>query len=194
MTARGGEKAELIGRLQELRESVLWKLEDLSEYDLRRPVTPTGTNLLGLVKHLAGCEFGYFGEVFGRPAPVDLPWTAPGSVENADMWATPDESVEYIVDGLYRRAWRHAAETFEIVELDDTRIVPGWPAEPVTLHRILVHMNIETARHAGHMDIVRELIDGAAGMTKGNENLPYGDAAGWQAHHDEVARAAEPFA
>lgn len=191
MTSRAADKSDLIGRLQVLRESVLWKLEGLSEYDLRRPLTPTGTNLLGLVKHLAACEFGYFGDVFGRPAPMELPWDRPGAAENIDLWATPDESTEFIVDGLYRRSWAHAGETFDALDLDSPGCAPGWPDENVTLHQILLHMNIETARHAGHADIVRELIDGVAGMTKGNDNVPHADADRRLAHYGRVQAAAD---
>ena len=67
-------KAELQGYLQGARDALVWKLDGLSEYDIRRPMTPTGTNLLGLVKHCAGTELGYFGFVFGRPADEPTPW------------------------------------------------------------------------------------------------------------------------
>ena len=60
-------KADLLDYLQGARETLLWKLDGLGEYDIRRPLTPTGTNLLGLVKHQAGGELIYFGDVFGRP-------------------------------------------------------------------------------------------------------------------------------
>jgi hypothetical protein len=193
VTTDAAHKSDLIQRLQVLRESVLWKLDGLSEYDLRRPLTPTGTNLLGLVKHLAGCEFGYFGHVFGRPAPVELPWANPGAAANADMWATPEQSTEFIVDGLYRRSWKHAERTFETLELDSPGLVPGWPQEHVTLHQILLHMNIETARHAGHADIVREMIDGAAGMTRDNDNLAISDVDSTSRHFERVRAAADTF-
>ena len=82
-------------------------LDGLSEHDARRPLTPTGTNLLGLVKHLVGIELGYLVTSVGREAPV-LPWDEDGSVwEGADMWARADESREWILD-LYRTAWRLA--------------------------------------------------------------------------------------
>lgn len=76
-------------------------MEGLGDYDLRRPLTPTGTNLLGLVKHLAGLEYGYLGDCLGRPAQERLSWIEDGSVgEGADMWAQPAESREYVI-GLY---------------------------------------------------------------------------------------------
>src|SRR5271165_2638322 len=103
-----GPKADLRRYLQAAREALLWKLNGLSEYDLRRPMTPTGTNLLGLVKHLAGLEYLYLGESLGRPGPETLPWIEDGSIwDGADMWALPGESSGYLT-GLYRRACEHA--------------------------------------------------------------------------------------
>ena len=188
-------KAELRHYLQEAREVLLWKLDGLSEYDIRRPMVPTGTNLLGLIKHVASVELGYFGDTFGRPSSERLPWFAESAEVNADMWATAEESREQIV-GLYRRAWTHSDVTIDALALDAVGHVPWWPAErsEVTLHRILVHMIAETNRHAGHADIVRELIDGAAGWTAAQSNLPPGDRPWWQAHRDRVERAAQEAA
>lgn len=148
------------------------------EYDIRSPLTPTGTNLLGLVKHLASVEFGYFGPTFGRPHDESMPWLDSDTDPNADMWATVDESREQIV-ALYHRAWAHTDATIEALPLDAIGTVPWWPAgrNQVTLHRILVHVITESHRHAGHADIVREAIDDAAGLMQGTDNLPYGDAS-----------------
>src|ERR1700736_434639 len=100
-------KADLHRYLQDAREALLWKLDGLSEYDVRRPLVPTGTNLLGLVKHVAGVEAGYFGGAFGRPYEEPLPWYDDGAEPNADMWATADESRQDIL-GLYQRVWAHS--------------------------------------------------------------------------------------
>ena len=105
-------KADLQPLPPDRPEALLWKLDGLSEYDVRRPLTPTGTNLLGLVKHVASVEAGYFGETFGRPFGEPLPWFDDGAEPNADMWATADESREDIV-GLYQRAWAHSDATIE---------------------------------------------------------------------------------
>jgi hypothetical protein len=158
-----GAKEALRQDLQEGRNAVLWKLEGLSEYDVRRPMTPTGTNLLGLVKHLAFVELGYFGGVFGRPAPASLAWM--------EAW---------IIDGL---------------PLEAPGVVSWWRPErrDVTLQQILVHVVAETHRHAGHADIVRELIDGSAGLRATNDNLPPGDPAWWSVYRgrlEQVAREA----
>ena len=184
-------KADLKRYLQAARDAMVWKLEGLSEYDVRRPMVPTGTNLLGLIKHVASVEFGYFGETFGRPADEPQPWLDEDAEANADMWATADESREQIV-GLYRRGWAHSDATIDALSLDSIGHVPWWPEDrnEVTLHRILVHVVAETNRHAGHADIVRELIDDAAGLRKGNENMPPGDRAWWESYRSRVERAA----
>ena len=187
-------KADLRRYLQVVREAVLWKLEGVSEYDARRPVTPTGTNLLGLIKHLSGVEIGYFGDTFGRPFEGPLPWQEEPDVEpepNADLWATSDESREEIVD-LYRAVWAHSDVTIETLDLEALGRVPWWPAEraEITLHKVMVHVIAETNRHAGHADIVRELIDGATGLREGNANLPSGDQAWWEDYRNRLEQAA----
>src|SRR6202167_4874790 len=125
--------------LQEARDALLWKLDGLGEYDVRRPLVPTGTNLLGLVKHVAGAELGYCGDTCGGPRVEPWPEFAPDE-PNADMWAKADETREQIV-GLYRRAWAHSDATIAALALDAIGHVPWWPGDhsEVTLHRILVH-------------------------------------------------------
>ncbi|MFI9063825.1 DinB family protein [Streptomyces sp. NPDC053429] len=185
-------KADLHFYLQSARDALLWKLDGLSEYDIRRPLTPTGTNLLGLVKHVAGVELGYLGDTFGRPSGEPLPWLDDGAGTNADMWATADESREYIVE-LYRRAWAHSDATIGALALDATGRVPWWPddRDEVTLHHAVVRVIADTHRHAGHADILRELIDGAVGTNMGNDSMPPGDPAWWEDHRSRLERAAQ---
>ena len=188
------EKALFHDYLQGAREVLLWKLEGLSEYDIRRPLTPTGTNLLGIVKHVASVELEYFGPVFGRPTGVSLPWASEDAEPNADMWATPDESRAEIVD-LYRRSWQLADKTIAELPLDAPGTVPWWGDHgAVTLHRILVHMIAETQRHAGHADIVREMIDGSVGARPGVDNMQALDQAWWRDYRDRVEAAARSAA
>jgi uncharacterized damage-inducible protein DinB len=186
-----GPKADLQRYLQTARDALLWQLEGLAEYDVRRPMTPTGTNLLGLLKHLAYVEMGYFGPTFGRPVAEVEPWLADDVEPNADMWATAEESRQEIV-ALYRRAWAVTDETVAALPLDAAGVVPWWPDERrgVTLHRVLVHVLAETHRHAGHADVVRELIDGSAGLRAGNDNLPDGDPAWWAGYRSRLEAAA----
>ncbi|RKT57269.1 DinB family protein [Saccharothrix australiensis] len=188
-------KSELHRYLQLARDAVLWKLEGLAEYDARRPLTPTGTNLLGLVKHLASVEAGYFGVTFDRPFPDPQPWMSVDAEPNEDMWATAEESREFIT-GTYRRAWAHSDATIEALDLDSAGSVPWWPEERrrVTLHRVLIHLIAETNRHAGHADVVRELVDGSAGLRADADNLAEGDEPWWAAYRARLERAAREAA
>ena len=185
-------KATLTRYLDAQDEALLWKLDGLGEYDLRRPLTPTGTNLLGLLKHVAGIHGVYFGLVFDRPFPETPAWMAVDAEPNSDMWATAEESTASIRD-LFARVRAHSAETIATLDLDSTGLVPWWGdgGRAVTLGQVLVHVAVEVARHAGHADIVREQIDSAAGLTAGNDNLPSHDAAWWRDHYHQVQRAAE---
>lgn len=177
-------KDQLWARLRSARSTILARVDGLSEYDLRRPLTPTGTNLLGLVKHLAGEEFGYLGEVFDRPPQPRPSWFRDDPGTEIDMWATPDEAAGYIVD-TYRRAASHADATIRILDLDSPGVVPHWTSnQQTTLGAMLVLMVGETAQHAGHADIVRELIDG----TTGPENI-----GGGHNRRSEVQDAADRF-
>jgi len=181
------EKQTLHRYLRDQRASLLSKLDGLDEYDVRRPMTSTGTNLLGLVKHVASVELGYLGEVFGRPADREVPWLADDAEVNADMWAPADQTREEIVE-LHRYSAAHSDATIEALPLDAPGDVPWWgERRHVTLHQILVHLCVETARHAGHADIVRELIDGAVGRRPDDPNIPVID---WPAYRERLESAA----
>ncbi|MGK3649512.1 DinB family protein [Pseudarthrobacter enclensis] len=177
------------------RDNLLGKLDGLGEYDLRRPLTPTGTNLLGLVKHVASVELDYFGAVFGRPSGRQLPWLDDDARPDADMWATAGESVEDIVE-LHHFAAEHSDATIVALPLDAPGSVPWWPEErrQVTLHQILIHMVAERAHHLGHADILRELIDGTAGQRPGDPNLTFRTPEEWTAHRAEIEGAARDAA
>src|SRR5215471_14760715 len=184
-------KEELHRKLQASRAALLSKLDDLSEYERRRPMTPTGTNLLGLVKHLAGLEYGYLGESFGRPAPESMSWIEDGSIwQGADMWARPEESSEYII-GLYRRACAHADGVIAALGLEAPGSVAHWPEDrrETTLGVLLIRMVADTAQHAGHADITRELIDGKGGPDRDSIDEPT-----WREYIVRVQAAADTFA
>ena len=152
---------------------------------------PTGTNLLGLVKHVGSVQLGYLGDVFGRPSGRSLPWLEEDAEPDADLWVPADESRADVVE-LFECSCLHADATGEALPIDAVGQVPWWPVErrTVTLHQVLVDLTAETARHAGHADIVRELIDGAAGNGPGDANLTPRDAASWAAHRARVEAAA----
>ena len=183
-------KAVLHEYIQSGREVMLWKLEGLSEYDMRRPLVPTATNLLGLVRHVACTETGYFGSVFGRPFPEPLPWMEDGE-PNADMWVRSDETTDSVVD-FYRRVWVHSDATIDALALDTMAEVPWWPDgnRDISLQQAMVHVMVDIYRHAGHADLLRELIDGAIGADRRWSNLPPGDEAWWASYRDKVAAAA----
>ncbi|WP_413319052.1 DinB family protein [Agrococcus sp. 1P02AA] len=173
------------------RDALRWKLEGLSERELRMPMTDTGTNLLGLVKHVATVTTDYFGACVGRPFPEQLAWNDERAEDNADMWADADESPESVL-GLWDRAWAHADASIAALPLDAPAHVPWWGDRgDTTLQRLLVHMIAEVARHAGHADIVREALDGTAGLRDGVSNLPQQDARWWSAYVARLRAVAE---
>ena len=152
-----GEKQSLFVSLDRHRDVVLWKLDGLTDEQLRAPMTPSGTSLLGLVKHLAAVEYGWFCDTFGRetePLPFDQ------EDENADLRIDPHETTDEVL-AFYARA-RVAADRV-IDELDIEDVGTAWFGDTVSLRWVLIHMVEETARHVGNMDILRELIDGATG-------------------------------
>jgi hypothetical protein len=181
-------KAELLRALQGSRAVVTAKLDGLSEYDVRRPLAPTGTNLLGLVKHLAGLEYGYLGEAFGRPPEERPSWFRDDPSTEIDMWATPDESREYVVD-VYRKACAHADTTVTSLELSSPGYVAHWASE-TTLGVLLIRMVAETSQHAGHADILREQLDGRIGDD--GATVP-ADAAFWDERRAQVQAVADRF-
>jgi hypothetical protein len=182
-------KAYLHDELRFTREALVWKLDGLSEYDIRRPLTTTGTNLLGLVKHVATWEARYLGEIFDRPFPEPLPrWQ---DSDGTDLWVTQDVTREQII-GFYRRAWEHADATIEELSIDAPGYVPWWPRPDVKLFTIMVHVLNDTTRHAGHADILREQLDGRTGVAAGHEEQI--DTAAREAHRAKIERAAKAAA
>jgi hypothetical protein len=193
MDERLEPKAVLQRYLQAAREALVWKVEGLSERDARLPRTPTGTNPGGLVKHAANIEIGYFGDSFGHlwPTPDRVPMLQYLEDPQADMFLTPDETLAGVLD-LYRRVWVFADETIESHELQTPARVPWWPSEraETTLQALMVHVTEDLSRHAGHADILRELIDGQAGLNAANSNLPDVD---WPSYVERLTAIADQF-
>ncbi len=180
-------KAALHDELRWAREAVLHKLDGLGEYDVRRPLTATGTNLLGLVKHLSMGESKYLGEVFGRPFPEPMPWWDADAAENVDHWATASESRSEVIE-RYQRVCEHADATINVLDLDSPGHVPWWPRPHVRLINVMGHVLAETNRHAGHADILREQLDGVTG--DGDAGAQRHDAVWWREYVATVEAAA----
>ena len=189
------EKETLRRYLRVQRDALASKLDGVGEYDVRRPHVPTGTNLLGIVKHVAYVQLGYLGDCFGRPSGIPTPWDDGDDDPDADLWVPADESRADVME-LFQRSADHADATLEALELDAVGEVPWWPEDRrnPTLHRIVVHLLVDVARHAGHADILREQIDGEIGYAPGNLNLPPRDVASWAAHYARVEAGAREAA
>ena len=189
-------KTALHHYLQEARDALIWKVEGLGERDLRLPRTPTGTNLLGILRHVANVEIGYFGPTFGRDVPdLGSPLFVSDDDYDADPqadWWVPATVPAGEVADFYRRVWAFCDETVTELPLDARGVVPWWPEErrEVTLHRVVVHVIYDVSRHAGHADVLREGIDGAAGLSVSSTNMPDVD---WPAYVDRLRRVAEGF-
>jgi hypothetical protein len=189
----GVAKAHLHDHLRWVREAIVWKLDGLSEYDVRRPLTSTGTNLLGLVKHNAIWDSRYFGEVFERPFPEPLPRWDDEDAAGTEFLATEHETRAEVVD-LYRRVWTHSDSTIDALDLDARGYVPWWDEE-VPLFNVMVHRLSDATRHAGHADILREGLDGAVGVDAESSPLHGRDHSFWEARRaviERSARAADP--
>ena len=196
MTDLRDPEAALTHYLQEARDAILWKLDGVGERDLRLPRTPTGTNLLGIVRHVANVEIGYFGPTFGKawPHPDAALFVADDDYDSdpqADWWVPAEISAAEVVD-FYREVMAFSDATIADLPLDATGSVPWWPEErrEVSLARIIVHVISDTTRHAGHADILREAIDGAAGLKVASTNLPDLD---WTAYVARLTAVAEQF-
>jgi hypothetical protein len=179
------------GYLVDSRREVLRCIDGLAEYPLRHPMTPTGPTLLGVVKHLIGIEAGYLGVCLGRPFDRPLPWIGDESMgPNRDMWATADESRDYIV-GLYEDAAAHSDAVLSEVGLAAPSYVPWWPEESrtTTAGALLARVLKDTAMHAGQLQILRELIDGQAGADRADA----GDDQWWASYTAGLEKVALGF-
>ncbi|MEV0726957.1 DinB family protein [Micromonospora purpureochromogenes] len=195
MAELGDPKAALHHYLQATREDLIWKLDGLSEREARLPRTATGNNLLGVLKHCLNVEAGYFGPTFGRefPIPEDLvPMQAFEEDPQADWYASESETKDGLID-LYRRVGVFADQTIEQLPLDAPGQVPWWRPgrQDVTLHRVIIHVTCDLARHAGHADIMREQHDGAIGWQRESSNIPHD--YDWPAYVTKLTKLADRF-
>lgn len=188
-------KTALAASLADARHNLLFKLEGLSERELRLPRTPTGFNLLGVVKHMSQVEIGYFGDTFGRPWPNRDEVVTLEQIEadpQADWYATEAESAESVFD-LWRRVRAFAEASVDSLPLSAVGTVPHWPAPKnrVTLGQIMVHVLVDLTRHLGQVDIIRESIDGQVGLSAASPNMPA--RQDWDAYISKLRGIAERF-
>lgn len=187
-----GAKEQLREYLDSAREAVLYKSEGLAEQLARTPMTPTGTHVLGVLHHLAIVEYGYFGPCLNRPVDDDY---ARKLLElddpQADFLPPAELSAAQII-GFYKKAVAFANHGIAAADLDAAAEVPWWVARRNTsLQHLLIHMIAETSRHAGHLDIVREQLDGFAGLLQRAPNLPEYSAAQWASQRARLQRIAD---
>jgi hypothetical protein len=151
----GGDELETaLAFLGFQREVILIKTEDMDEEQLRRVLVPTGTNLLGLVRHLAVSErywFGFHLTGVRQAERFDFRMEIPAGLSSADVIADYRAAIADS-DRAIRDAGDPQAPLAELVN-----------GERLNLRWVLAHMTTETARHAGHADILREQIDGTTG-------------------------------
>jgi uncharacterized damage-inducible protein DinB len=166
--------------LRWVRTSLLDTMDGLSEYDIRRPLTTTGTNLLGLVQHLTISEAVYLGAIFGRPVPGIPRFDDPGYRNRDHLWVRPDRTRAEVIEA-YAGACAHADATIDALPVDARGHVPWWPRPEVRLFDVVVHVLTETNRHAGHADILREQL------------VPPADPQDWAAHRARIEDAARTF-
>ncbi|MDG4837675.1 DinB family protein [Micromonospora sp. WMMD967] len=195
MSDPGDVKAALHHYLKEIRGALIWKLEGLSERDARLPRTATGNNLLGALKHCLNVEASYFGLTFGRefPTPEDLvPIHAFDEDPQADWYAREDETKDGLID-LYRRVGVFADQTIDQLPLDAPGQVPWWQPgrQATTLHQIIIHVTCDLARHAGHMDVMREQHDAMIGRRPDSAGVP--DGYDWPAYVSKLTKLADRF-
>lgn len=178
--------------LNEARSTVLWKCEALSEELARRPMTPTGTHMLGIVHHLAVTEYGYFGECLGLlPNDDHVLELLQSEDSQIDFLPPADYSVQDVLE-LYRKSVAFAEAALDNLELASPAVIPWWSIHRhSTVEHLIVHMIAETSRHAGQLDIVRELLDGQVGLREQALNLPSYSSAQWKEQYSHLQQLSQ---
>src|SRR5438105_14227847 len=159
----GGEKQILSGFLAQQRDGIVWKLAGLTDAQLLQRVTPGGMYLLGLVKHLAGAEYYWLCDIFGRPA------ESYSLAVSDDVEVEPGDTTDSVLAD-YARARAAADQAISEVDLDATGTT--WLGDTVSFRWAILHVIEETARHAGHADFIRQYIDSTTGHLP-PPHLPY---------------------
>jgi uncharacterized damage-inducible protein DinB len=153
----GEEKESLRTALQRHRDAAVWKLRGLDDEQLRRPMTPSGMTMLGLTKHMAWVQMGWFRGTFGYP--VDTFEFDPADPDK-EFRVEPGETTAEVI-AFFERSATGSDQVLDDLGLEARGT--AWTGQTVTLRWVLIHLVEEFARHTGHLDIMRELIDGATG-------------------------------
>jgi hypothetical protein len=165
MTRKQDERASLSAFLQAQRRSVLAIVEGLDERDMRRPVVLSGWTPLGMIEHLGHAERFWFEQVITGTANPLGDW--PGAEAEADDDPFATSRPVHVVLAFYREQVMRSVEILASTPIDSRpagHIPPDMADEIHTVRDIVLHMIEEVARHAGHLDIARELIDGQTGL------------------------------
>ena len=154
----GTERDMLIAFNTMQREAMLWKLEGLSDSQLRENHPVTSFSLLGLLKHLIRVEQTWFqGRVMGEPVA--------GEANDDSAWVPTADETFTVLTLRYRQAFGRSNAIAASLPLDRTVAVNSVTFGAVSLQWVLYHMLEETARHLGHADIIRQSIDGATDVS-----------------------------
>ena len=156
---QANERDLLTGYLDWYRSVVEGKVADLSLQDASRIMTPTGLSPFGIVKHLSDVAQSWFRERFAGEE-IHTAWSDDDPL--AVFRIEPGETVASTVE-FYRESTDHSRRVVAAASLDDASVGESPFYGQVSLRWILVHMLEETARHAGHLDLMREQIDGRTG-------------------------------
>jgi len=173
--------------LNDARNAVIYKAQGLSDHLARKPLTPTGTHVLGVVHHLAITEYGYFGQCLGRE--INNPYVQElmdSDDPQADFLPPAHFTAGDIID-FYQQAVAFCEQSIASLPLDAPAEVPWWiRRRHTTLEQLMIHMIAETSRHAGHLDIVREQLDGFTGLRPEAPNLPPYSTTQWEQQYTKI--------
>lgn len=152
----GDERTMLLGVLQRQRDLVAWKVRDVPDQVLASAATPSGMGVHGLVRHLTNVERSWLRDVFAGQGDLQYDWTE----DDPDAeWQVPtDTTMAALLAGYAEESRRCDAVVHATPSLDDTSA-----SRDFSLRWILMHLVEETARHLGHIDLLREQADGGTG-------------------------------
>lgn len=188
-TARGAQLREY---LNDAREAILWKCEGLSDAQARKPLTPTGTHVMGLLLHLALTESQYFISCLGREIENPIIRGIINAEDAQGAFLPPPKLTLVDVVKIYRETTAAADAVLDELELDSPAVVQWWiKHRHTTVERLLVHMIAESHRHAGHLDIVREQLDGFVGLRPSAPNIPDLTPAQWEEQRHRLKELAD---